>query len=221
MSTAAPETNEIVINNGEKSFTLFQAITLVVVSTVVFFALGSLVGRAFFWKSTQEIRIDQQLGFYKAKVEAEPKSPENRVILGYTYILKGEYEEALKHLQVAVAINPRYAAAYHNMGLAYKAQKNYDKALEAFAKALKISPRDYKSLMQTGIINNEKGNYKAAAAALQKAYKEKPGSSDIIYQIGISAEKLGNKARAIELYKDALRYDPNYLEAKNALARLQ
>jgi tetratricopeptide (TPR) repeat protein len=224
MSTTIPTAEEskgLVISGGEKSFTLFQAITLVVVSTLVFFALGSLVGKAFFWKSTTEVRIEQQIAYFKAKAEAEPKNPDNRVKLAYTYILQKDYNEALKNLQVALAINPKHKGAYYNMGLAYQGQKNFDKALESFNKALKLSPRDYQSLYQMGVIYNEKGNYKAAAEALQKAYKEKRGSADIIYQIAVSTEKMGNKQRAITLYKEALKYDPNYEEAKSALASLQ
>ncbi len=221
MSTLASEGNRIHIAPSEKTFTLLQAIAVILVSATVFVAAGFLVGKAFFWKTIEDTRIEQQLAFFKSKVEAEPKVAENRVNLGYTYYLKGEYDQALQHLKIAVTIDPKYADAYYNIGLVYKEQKRYDEALESFSKAAKLAPRDYKHFLQMGVIYNMQGNYQSAITALNRANQEKPGSADVIYQIGIAAEKTGDKAGARELYQTALNYDPNYKEARDALARLK
>lgn len=220
MSTLTPDVQKIQIPSHEKSFTLFQAIAVILISAMVFVGTGYVVGKQFFWKTVQDTRIDQQLAFYKAKVEAQPKVAEDRVNLGYTYYLKGEYKEALQQLKIATDIDPKYADAFYNIGLVYKEQKSYDEALEAFAKAAKLAPRDYKNFMQMGVVYNIQGNYKAAITALNRANGEKPGSADVIYQIGIAAEKTGDKDGARELYTTAVNYDPNYKEAKDALARL-
>ena len=220
MSTFAPEARNIRLSSHEKNFTLFQAAAIILVFATVFVAAGYLVGRTFFWKSNAETRVDQQLAFFKAKVETAPKVPENRVNLGYTYYLKGEYTQALQHFQVALSIDPKFADAHYDMGLVYKEQKKHDEALESFSKAAKLAPRDYKNFMQMGVIYNLQGNYQSAITALNRANQEKPGSADVIYQIGISAEKTGDKAGARELYQTALNYDPNYQEAKDALAKL-
>lgn len=220
MSTLTPNVQKMHIPSHEKSFTLIQAIAVILISALVFVGSGYVVGKKFFWKTVQDTRIDQQLAYYKAKVEAQPKVAEDRVNLGYTYYLKGEYKEALQHLKIATEIDPKYADAFYNTGLVYKEQKSYDEALESFSKAAKLAPRDYKHFMQMGVIYNAQGNYKAAITALNRANGEKPGSADVIYQIGIAAEKTGDKDGARELYTTAVNYDPNYKEAKDALARL-
>lgn len=220
MSTLAPNVQKIHIPSHEKRFTLIQAIAVILVSAMVFVGAGFAVGKAFFWKTLEDTRLDQQLAFYKAKVEAQPKVAESRVNLGYTYYLKGEYKEALQHLKIATEIDPKYADAFYDMGLVYREQKSHDEALESFGKAAKLAPRDYKNFLQMGIVYNAQGKYKDAITALNRANQEKPGSADVIYQIGVAAEKTGDKDGARELYTTAVNYDPNYKEAKDALAKL-
>lgn len=220
MSTIAPNVQKLHIPSHEKSFTLIQAIAVILVSAMVFVGAGFAVGKTFFWKTLEDTRLDQQLAFYKAKVEAQPKVAENRVNLGYTYYLKGENKEALQHLKIATEIDPKYADAFYNVGLVYREQNSFDEALEFFSKAAKLAPRDYKHFLQMGVVYNAQGKYKDAITALNRANEEKPGSADVIYQIGIAAEKSGDKDGARELYTTAVNYDPNFKEAKDALAKL-
>lgn len=216
MSTLAPN-----VHSEERNFTILQAIAIILLAAAVFAGVGVLVGKTFFWKSVNDTRIDQQLSFYQAKVDAEPKVPQNRVNLGYTYFLKGKNEDALRQFKIAADIDPQYAAAYYNMGTVYQEEKKYDEALEAFSKAAKLAPRDYKNFLMLGVVYNAQGNHKDAITALNRANAENPGSSDVIYQIGIAAEKTGDKEGAKELYKTALQFDPKYQDAKDALARLK
>lgn len=221
MSTLAPQARNFQVSSQERHFTLLQAIAVILLAAAVFIAAGVLVGKTFFWKSIEDTRVAQQLAFYQAKVDAEPKVPENRVNLGYTYYLTGKYDEALKQFQIAADIDPKYAGAHYNMGTVYQEQKKYDEALESFSKAAKLAPRDYKNFLMMGVVYNIQGNYKSAITALNRANAENPGSADVIYQIGVSAEKTGDKDGAKELYKTALQFDPKYQDAKDALARLK
>ncbi len=219
MSTLAPDAR-MKIPSSEKTFSLLQAIALVLISALMFTGAGYLIGKTFFWKTLTETRIDQQLKYYEATVQANPKDPQARVNLGYTQLLKGQYDDALQQLKVAETIDPKFEAPIYNEGLVYKAQKQYDQALGAFTRAAKVAPRDYKNYLQMGVIYNIQGKYKDAVAALNKANQNEPGSADIIYQIGVSAEKTGDKAGAQEMYQQAINFDPNYQDAKDALARL-
>ncbi|ADG82695.1 tetratricopeptide repeat protein [Thermincola potens] len=206
---------------SEKTFTLFQAIAIVLLAATVFIAAGFLIGKNFFWNNLDQDRINQQLAYFEAKVEAEPRVPENRVNLGYTYYLKKDYDMALKQFQIAVNLDPKYADAYYNMGLVYKDMKRYDDALEALAKSTKLAPLDYKNFMMMGIVYTDMGKYDEAFKALNKANQNRPGSADVLYYIGVAAEKSGDKEGAASMYKEALNYDPNFKDAQEALNRLK
>lgn len=221
MSTIAPGAQNLPVST-EKTFSILQTLAILLLAVAVFAAAGVLIGKNFFWhEALDQSRIDDQLAFYEAKVKADPRVPENRVNLGYTYYLKDKYNEALKQFQVAVELDPKYYQAYYNMGVVYKDQKRWDDALEVFAKAAKLAPRDYKNLMQMGIIYTEMGKYPDAFKALNAADRENPDSADIIYYIAVAAEKSGNKSGAKDMYQQALNYDPNFQEAKDALNRLK
>ena len=136
-------TSKVKINQPGKTYTLFQAIALVLAMILLFVGIGVGLGKAFFWKSFEEVRIEQQLAYYKQQVQSKPKVPDNRVKLGHTYFLNGQYDEALQEFQAALAFDPKYAAVYYNMALVYKEQKQYDQAIQALTKASKLAPRDF------------------------------------------------------------------------------
>lgn len=220
MSSMAPTQNGPVYT--EKTFSLLQALAIVLLAVTVFAASGILIGKQFFWhEELGQSRINEQLAFYEAKVKAEPKKPENRVNLGYTYFLKDKNDEAIKQFQMAVQLDPKYYQAYYNMGQVYEDEKNWDEALEMYAKAAKLAPRDFKNFMKMGIVYTNMGKYQDAFKALNAANMEEPGNADVLYYIGVAAEKSGDKKGAADMYKEALRFDPNYKEAKEALDKLK
>lgn len=206
----------------EKTFSLLQALAVILLAATVFAASGILIGKNFFWfEKLDQARVNEQLAYYEAKVKAEPKVPENRVNYGYTLFLKSKNDEALKQFEMAAQLDPKYYQAYYNMGLVYEDEKRWDDALEMYAKAAKLAPRDYKNFMKMGIVYTELGKYQDAFKALNAANKEEPGNADVLYYIGVAAEKNGDKKGAADMYKEALRFDPNYKDAKDALDKLK
>ena len=59
--------------------------------------------------------------------------------LGITYAELGEREKAMQSYEQAVAMNPRYAAAYLNLALQYRKQNQPEKARQYYQKACKFS----------------------------------------------------------------------------------
>lgn len=62
--------------------------------------------------------------------------------------------------------------------------------------------------------------YTDALQVLQKAVKLNNRFEEGYYYMGLNFEKLGKKEEAIESYETALIYAPDYIEAKDALAKL-
>jgi tetratricopeptide (TPR) repeat protein len=52
--------------------------------------------------------------------------------LGYSYILQGKYDEAVKSLQKAVDLNNRNKQYHNNLGLAYTKNHKYEQAMTEF-----------------------------------------------------------------------------------------
>ncbi|WP_318507302.1 tetratricopeptide repeat protein [Bacillus sp. T3] len=119
-------------------------------------------------------RINEQLAYYKDKVDAKPNDPALRVNLGYTYFLKGKNDDAIKQLKVALDLDKKNYDAYLNLSIVYNDENRFDDALKAAQKTVEINPRDYKGQLQMGTIYRKLKMYKDSLEALNKANELMP-----------------------------------------------
>lgn len=69
--------------------------------------------------------------------------------LGLTASWLGQLKDAISNYQRAINLNPRFAAAYNDLGVAYQDQKENDKAIAAFEKAVRFDDNpDYQKNLQ-------------------------------------------------------------------------
>ncbi|MFZ3102433.1 MAG: tetratricopeptide repeat protein [Desulfitobacteriaceae bacterium] len=203
------------------SFTKLQSILLILLTLVISVGGYYGIGKTFFWGNLDMKRVDAQLEYLKQKVQATPSDPKARVELGYTYFLKGKNDLAIQELNQVLLLDPKNFDGYYNLGIVMLDEKRYNEALEKFQKAVDLSPRDYKGHLQKGVTYRNLGMYKEASAAVAQANKLLPGNADIIYETGRIAEAQGQKDAAIDIYKEALSYDPLFKDAVTALQRLE
>ena len=139
----------------------------------------------------------------------------------------GEYEEALRLLNIAHELNLKYrpesgeaATSYNNIGFVYDAQGNYTKALECHNKALAIRlkvlgenhPDTATSYNNIGAVYYNQGNYakaleyynKALAIELKVLGETHPSTATSYNNIGAVYYNQGNYAKALEYYEKAL-----------------
>jgi tetratricopeptide (TPR) repeat protein len=193
---------------------------------ILFLTLGFSVSTAYYisdtflWTKFDMDRVNEQLTYYKNKVEEQPNDPQQRVNLGYTYFLKGKNDEAIKQYKVALDLDENYYDAYLNLGIIYNDEDRFDEALKMFQKVTDIAPRDYKGHLYKGISYRQLKMYEDAIEVLSQANVLMPGNSQIIYEIGRVAESQGQNKEAEELYKEALNYDPLFKNALEGLDRI-
>jgi tetratricopeptide (TPR) repeat protein len=210
--------------NREKTkndrFTKLQAFLLIFATLVVCLVGGYYISSKFLWSNTDEARINEQLKYYKGLVKADPNDAEKRVNLGYTYFLKGDNDDAIKQLKMAVELDKDYFGAYFNLGLVYLDEERYNDALKQAQKAVDLAPRNFKSHLLAGMTYRELKMYKEANKSLKEALKIAPTNCDVITEIGKVAEDQGKYDEAEKFYKEALNYDPLYKAASEGLERI-
>ena len=111
--------------------------------------------------------------------------------------------------------------AYFIKGLYYSYNNEKEKAISFFDKCISINYTFMDAYLEKGIALYDLKKYSEAATVLQKAVMLQNNYDKGYYYLGRCFEKLNNKEDAIEAYKMALVYDPNYEEAQDALARLK
>lgn len=105
-------------------------------------------------------------------------------------------------------------------GLYYSSIGEKDKAIALFDQCLALNYSFMEAYREKAIALYDLGKYKEAIAVLEKAITLQNNFDEGYYFMGRCYEKLKDIPKAIEAYQTALMYDPDYIEAKDALGKL-
>jgi tetratricopeptide (TPR) repeat protein len=110
--------------------------------------------------------------------------------------------------------------AFFIKGLYYNYTGEKIKAISFFDKCLNLDYNYMFAYREKGIALYDMGKYEDAFTVLDKAVTLQNNFDEGYYWLGRCLEKLNKTNDAIEKYKTALLYAPDYVEAKDALTRL-
>jgi tetratricopeptide (TPR) repeat protein len=105
-------------------------------------------------------------------------------------------------------------------GLYYSSIDEKTKAISFFDECTKLDYTYVSAYLEKGIILYNAKKYQQSLDVFTKAVTVQNTFDEGYYWMGKCFEKLNNTTDAIESYKMALSYDPNYIEAKDALGKL-
>jgi len=199
-----------------KAFGIFVAVAIGV------FAVGILIGEVFFWDQFQTVDpLDKDIAYYSGLLAKQENNVDAMVELGWRYYRKGNFQQAVKTLERAVAIDDGNAAAHFNLALSYKEIGLLGKAEARFNKVLQISPNHKLVPFYMGKMYLEQSRTDDAVKQLTKAVELDPTSADTLYLLGQAYEAEGYEEEALAAYGRALKLVPGHSEIKEAYYRLQ
>ena len=70
---------------------------------------------------------------------------------GVSHLQQGEYDEAIRDFDRAIALQPGLVVAWRNRGLAHKAQGDFDRALADYEQAMVFAPSDARLYNERGV----------------------------------------------------------------------
>jgi Tfp pilus assembly protein PilF len=88
--------------------------------------------------------------------------------MGLAYMGLGDFENAKKHLELAVFLNPRFCKGFNNLGLLFLKKQNMRDATSNFEKVIKICPEYGESWYHLGTIYQKTGRTNEAEEAFTK-----------------------------------------------------
>lgn len=121
-------------------------------------------------------------------------------------------------LQTKIAGTDKEALFIKGLYYNYSGEKN--RAISFFDKCLNLDYTFMFAYREKGIALYDMGRYPEAIAVLNKAVTLQNNFDEGHYWLGRCLEKINKPADAIEAYKTALLYSPDYVEAKAALEKL-
>lgn len=115
---------------------------------------------------------------YREAIEAYSQGVKDIAVLfnkiGIAYHQLGDLDNALRHYQKALEIDPQYAEAINNIGTVYYARKKYKEAIGYYERALKFAPKSASIYSNLGTAYFARKKYKEALEAYQKALELDP-----------------------------------------------
>jgi tetratricopeptide (TPR) repeat protein len=136
----------------------------------------------------------------------------------------GQYATAVKNLERAIELDPRYMKAYDNLGLCYEALGRFDEAARSWEEAIRLNAAQaVKSpwpALNLGLLLTRLDRLDEAEARFRESLACDPRFPQARYQLGITLEKRGRLPEATAELEEAARLDPAYPEPQYALSRL-
>ena len=117
------------------------------------------------------------------------------------------YDDAIRHFQRAIAINPGYARARNNLGVVYLGQRKFDTAASQFHAALAIDPKNVESMVNLSTveqgIRTPRSGQGAGSRARSKPIRAMPRLTTISDWL---EDEAGNRTQALAHYRAFLQY---------------
>jgi len=145
-------------------------------------------------------------------------------VITWTMQRQGRYAEVISWGERGLRIYPDEYRIVETMGEAYFYLRNYERSLafmQRYANALPEGDRVSVAYFFIGEIFRLTQRYRHADIAYTTALRFEPSMALWWYRLASVREQINDRTPAIEAYQQALRYNPNYREARDGLTRLQ
>jgi len=138
---------------------------------------------------------------------------ENHFKAAVKFHVSGNFEAAKAEYKATIAIDPRLAEPYCNLGLIYNQQHNYRAALDEFHKALAVNPKDAITYNGIGAALRAERDMPGAIKNWQTAVQFDPNLATAYYNLGTAYEIEKDYDKAIDSYRQAANHDRRLGEA--------
>ncbi len=114
---------------------------------------------------------------YREAIDMYREAPETHVRankMGIAFHQMTQLDQAKKHYERALKLNPKYPEAINNLGTVYYAKKSYRRAIRYYRRALTITPNSASILSNLGTAYFARKKYNDAFETYQKALSIDP-----------------------------------------------
>ena len=131
---------------------------------------------------------------------------------------KSNLAKGLPRLSAEIAKQTTARAEFYiELGQAWLAARKPLNAIAAFEEGVKRKPDSPVALLNLADALTQAGQLPRAAATLSHALKVAPGDPLLWYQLGVTQSAAEHEAAAIAAFEKAVSFDPDFIEAHNAL----
>jgi tetratricopeptide (TPR) repeat protein len=151
------------------------------------------------WVQISDVeRRERSKSRIREKRQSMGRDESNRCLkLGLTHLESGDYEQAVEQLSMAIELNPRDAAVYHNRGLALGELRDYDRAIEDFTQVIALEPQSAQAYCNRGAAYGNSGRHQRAIEEFDRAIELNPRDAGLHVMRGFAHSALGQHDLAV------------------------
>ncbi len=125
-------------------------------------------------KAYEKLGDPRALACYELSVKTEPRFPYSQFNLAMALLERGQTTEALEHLQIAGALEPRDADIQYDLGIYFSQHASWTNAVNCFSNSLAVRPDFAPAHLSLGNALADLGRATAAAAHFREALRLDP-----------------------------------------------
>jgi len=164
-------------------------------------------------------RFEDSLEYFDNALELKPDFDIAWKDRGIALVNLERYEEAIESFEKAIEIRDA-TEAWFEMGRVYLYKEDYEKALECCNKTVQYFPSDDKGYLGTGLCLMKLSRFEEAEAALLLALELNENNARTWDRLGNVKYVLNEPNAAVQAFRRAIAFQPNYGTAKFNLARV-
>jgi tetratricopeptide (TPR) repeat protein len=156
---------------------------------------------------------------FQTALQVDPSYRDAMVQLGSIYAAKND-PLAAQYFDNAFKTDTTEVFPLYAKGMYYQERKQYEEAKQQYRKAI-LHDRDYRdAYFAMGYILMQQDSFEKAYRQFDLVTKLDPTNARAYYNRGICSELQGKDNEALQDYKQALTFDEQYAEAREAVKRL-
>ncbi len=150
-------------------------------------------------------------------LQAQAQTAQELLKRGNAKFQEQKYMDAMADYKRAIAVDKKFAKAYHNLGNVQYLLQDYKNALQNFDKAIALAPKDAEPYQTRGAAYIALKKYPEAQKDLEKSISLNPKNSTAFFHLGEMYEALKKPVEACEAWKKAREL--GYLQAQERLEK--
>jgi tetratricopeptide (TPR) repeat protein len=159
--------------------------------------------------------LQEAENIYRRILQARPTHGDSLHLLGVLLHQRGEFEDAVRHIDAALALDPALAAAYGNRGLALHKLNRFAEAVASYDHAIALTPDDARAFYNRGNALHALARFEEAVASYERAVALKRDYAAAFYNRGNALVPLGRFEEALTSYEQAIVLEPDHRGALN------
>ncbi|MBF0153501.1 MAG: tetratricopeptide repeat protein [Magnetococcales bacterium] len=169
----------------------------------------------------QKGHSEEAIPFFEQFLLLQPASVPIRFLLANTLLGHHRLEDATRHFQEVLHLDPTHAAATYHLGLALQGQGNLTAAITAFRRALTLPEADRGHILASlGAAYRSNGDLAEAETCYRAALDLEPDNHPLRNSLGLLLQERGQARQAIDAFQTILAAQPRTVMTWNNLGIL-